>query len=109
MHPGLEVRPAAHERAGGAAVVEVDVGERERARELVAKLGQERVDRRGRAGVDQHAVDEPRADDVLAPEMADVDQAHSTTRSWNERPGRPRHAPGWTSRTFARARTQASS
>ena len=66
----------AHERAGRAGVVEVDVRQQQRARLLVAERVEQRVDARLRAGVDEHVVDLPAADDVLAAEVVDVDWSH---------------------------------
>ena len=81
VHVHLQVREATDESAARARVVEVDVRDGDGVRALVAELFQQRVERRARPGVDEHAVDEPRADDVLDAEVADIDQAHATTRS----------------------------
>ena len=76
VHVDRHVRPAAQERAGGARMVEVDVCQQDRARLEVAEGGKQRLLRRLRARVDDHAVELVDADDPLAAEMADVDGTH---------------------------------
>ena len=56
-----------------------------------------------------HAIPLSRTYEVADEARRGVDQAHATTRSWKERPGRPRQAPGWIESTGARSRTHASS
>ena len=76
MHPHLEIGPAAHEGAGRTRMVEVDVGQRERAGLLVADRVEQRVGRGLRARVDDHVIDLPGADHMLEALMKDVDRAH---------------------------------
>jgi hypothetical protein len=76
VDPDLEVGPVAHERAGGAGVVEVDVRQQQRARLLVAERVEQRVDAGLGTGIEDHVVDLPRADHVFAALVADVDRAH---------------------------------
>jgi hypothetical protein len=71
-----QVRPAAHERPGGSRVVEVDVGQQQRPRLLAVERVEERVLARLRAGVDEHPVDLPAADDLLPPHVEHVDGPH---------------------------------
>ena len=70
----LEVGPAAHQRPGRAGVVEVDVGQQQRARRLAAKRLDQRLHRRLGPGVDEHVAHLPAADNALAPQVADVDR-----------------------------------
>src|SRR4051794_20180350 len=57
-------------------MVEVDVGEQDRARGLAAQRHQERVLRGLRPGVDEHAVNLPAADDLRDALVPHVDGAH---------------------------------
>ena len=95
-----QVGPAAHERAGRAGVVEVDVGRAGRPRALAAEGREQRVLAGLRARIDEHAVDLPAADDVLLAEVHDVDGAHAREDTHMdhrlERPDRP-----WMMRTYA--------
>ena len=71
-----QIRPAPHQRAGRARVVEVDVGEEDRARGLTVQRREQRVLCRLRPGVDEDAVDLPAADDLLDSLVPDIDGAH---------------------------------
>ena len=91
MDVDRQVGPAAHERARRARVVEVDVGQQQRARALAAEGGEQRVLAGLRAGIDQQAVDLPAADHVLVAEVLDVDGSHALRRYPH---GPPSRTPG---------------
>jgi hypothetical protein len=74
VDPHLDLGPAAHERARGAGVVEVDVGEQDPLRRRVDGL-QQGVVRRLRTGVDDDPVELEAADDERVAEVVDVDLA----------------------------------
>ena len=76
VHPDLQVGPALDECARRARMVEMDVRQREHAGRRVAELLQQRRHTRRRAAVDQQIVEQEAADQVLVPELADVN------RSW---------------------------
>ena len=103
-----QVGPAAHERARGAGVVEVDVGQQQGTWRLAAAGLQQRLQRRLRARVDQHAVDLPAADHVLAAHVPDVDRPHRDAKipamHRLPEPDRP-----WMMRTYAGHSTAARS
>ena len=71
-----EVRPAAHQRARRAGVVEVDVRQQQRARLQAVQRRQQRVLADARARVDQDPVDLPAADHLLVPLVLHVDRPH---------------------------------
>ena len=73
----LQLRPALDQRAAGAGVVEVDVGQQQRAWPPVAERLEQGRQARGRARIDQHVIDLPAADHALATEVHEVDQAHA--------------------------------
>jgi hypothetical protein len=75
MDPDLQPGPALDQRAGGARVVEVDVGQQDAPRRLVAELLEQGLDRGLRARVDDVAIDHMGADGLLGPLEADVDLA----------------------------------
>ena len=76
VHVDLEVGPARDHRPGRGGVVEVDVGQQDGARLLVADRFEHGRQRGLGAGVNEGAVDLPAADHVRATEVADVDYAH---------------------------------
>ena len=76
-----QLGPAAHERAARAGVVEVDVGQQQRARTLVAEPASSVSTRRLGPGVDEHAADLAAADDAVDPQVLDVELAHAWQRS----------------------------
>ena len=81
VDPHLDVGPAAHERAGRARVVEVDVREQDPLGDLVAEGLQQRAVRGLRAGVDDDPVVREAADRQGQAHVADVDlprQRHGT-------------------------------
>ena len=86
-----QVRPATHERARRARVVEVDMRQEQALRALAADRGEQRLLARLRARVDQPAVDLPAADDVLVAEVHDVDGSHALRRYPH---GAPSRTPG---------------
>ena len=77
VHVDRQGRPAAHQRPGHARVVEVDVGEQQRARLGAVQRRQQRLLGHARARIDQHAVDLPAADHLLAPLVQHVDRPHA--------------------------------
>ena len=73
--------PAAQERPGAAGVVEVDVGQQDRAwLEAGAQLAEQALQAGGRAGIDEHAVLLPGADRPLPSEVNQVDEGHPGAR-----------------------------
>jgi len=72
----LEVGPAPHQSAGRGGVVEMNVGQEQRPRPLVADRLQHGPDRGLRPGIDQGAVDLPAADHVGATQVLYVYDAH---------------------------------
>jgi hypothetical protein len=76
VHPHLDVRPALRQRAGRPRVVQVDVGQEDRRRLPVAQLGQQRLHRRLRPGVDDDVLELVAADDERDAEVQDVDVTH---------------------------------
>ena len=58
----------------------MDVRQKQRRRALVAERLEQGVQARGRSGVDQDVSDLPAADDALAPQVNDVDQARDCHR-----------------------------
>src|SRR5919198_3335418 len=76
VDPHLDVGPLAHERAGRAGVVEMDVGEQNAFGRLVERLQQRAVSGL-RARVDDRSVDLVAADDERVAEVVDVDLAGS--------------------------------
>ena len=75
VDPDLDIGPEAGERARRAGVIEMDVGERDRARAPPPETLEQRRDARGRAGVDQDVADDPRTDHVRPIELKNVDLA----------------------------------
>ena len=73
MHPDLEVGKPLHERAGRARVVEVDVGQQQRAR-LLGEALEQRLDAALGPGIDDRAAQVPGADHPLAAALEHVDQ-----------------------------------
>jgi hypothetical protein len=98
VHPDLHVGPALDERPDGAGVVEVDVGQRDRARPLVAERFEQRVHARCRPAVDQHIADLEHAHHALMPELADVNRSYLRAAHPQDKPyipplrGRPTRA-----------------
>ena len=76
----VEVGPAAHERARGAGMVEVDMGEEQRFRPLAAKRLQQRVQARFRAGIHEDPVHLEAGDDLVQAAVLDVDLPHRPRR-----------------------------
>ena len=74
VDPDLGLRPAPHERAGGAGMIEVDVRQQDRARHALAERGDQRLRAALRPGIDDHVVLRRAADDALAAEVVHVDQ-----------------------------------
>lgn len=60
-------------RAGGAGVVEVNVGEQQLTRPALAQAGDQLLHAGARAAVDQHLSCQPRAEGARAPAVAQVD------------------------------------
>ena len=75
VDPDLRVGPAPHERARGPGVVEVDVGEQDRARHLAVERLQQRAVAGLRPGVDEDVADLVAADHVGTAQVVDVDLA----------------------------------
>ncbi len=76
VYVDLEVGPAPHQGAGRGGVVEVDMGQQQRPRALVAERLEEGLQRGLRPRVDQRVADLPAADHVRPPEVHDVYDAH---------------------------------
>ena len=76
MDVDLELGPAPHQSPGGRGVVEVNVGEQQRPRLLIADRLYQRLHRGLRAGVDEGAVNLPAADHMRPSQMHNVDDAH---------------------------------
>jgi len=71
-------------------VIEVDVGQEDGPRPLVAKRLQHRGQRRLRPGIDQDPVHLPAADHMGPPQVHHVDQAHGRQHiSGKKEPGDP--------------------
>src|SRR5829696_1428061 len=114
VHVDGHVGPAPHQRAGRAGMVEVDVGEQDRARPLVAERLQQRLLRRLRARVDEHPFDVPAADDLLVAQVPGVDRAHGAeSYPMRDNPHMNHRLPGrdkpWMMRTYAGHSTAARS
>jgi hypothetical protein len=80
VHVHREVRPATHQRARRARVVEVDMGEQEGLRAHAGKPREQRLLARLGPRVDEDAVDLEAGDHLLAPAMQDVDLPHPPRR-----------------------------
>ena len=87
MHVYAKLREPLDERARGAGVIEMDVGEEERARLALEAREQGLKTRRG-TRIDDQAVQFVGADDAVAPQMHAVDQVgHPSQGTWgNVRP-----------------------
>jgi hypothetical protein len=75
VDPDLDLGPQADERARRAGVIEVDVGQEQRTRHLVAQRLDQRAMARLGAGVHEHPVEGEAADDPLAAQVPDIDLA----------------------------------
>ena len=84
VHVDAQVGERPHERAGRPGVVEVDVGEQQRAWLAVRDRVHERGDRGLGPGVDEHVAGLPAADHAVVAEVVQVDLAHPqhATRRW---------------------------
>jgi hypothetical protein len=71
-----QLGPAPHQRARGAGVVEVDVGEQQCRRPRVPQPLQQCVERRARTAVDDHVAIEPGPDHAWATEVHEIDDPH---------------------------------
>ena len=74
MDVDRQVRPAAHQRAGAAGVVEVDVGEQQRPRGPITERLQQLRQRGLRPRVDEDAIELPATDNPASAEVLDVYQ-----------------------------------
>ena len=76
VHRDLDFRPARGERARATGVIEVNVGQRDQARDEAIEPVEQCLDARGGTRIDQHVTGEPGADDAWATEVADVDRTY---------------------------------
>ena len=86
----LEVGPPLDQRSARARVVEVDVGEQQRARPLTAERVQQRRQARRRARIDEHVADLPDPITRGRPRCIDVDESHPRRSALRLRAGRVR-------------------
>ena len=88
MHVDLKVRATPHERSARAGVIEMNVGQQQRTRSLIAERRQQRRQAGRRPRIDEHVADLPAADHALAPQVQTVDQSHVIPARSQSRPQR---------------------